>query len=605
MKHQIWPLVSIFFVFIFIYSSLTSNNPILLKNIKDDLIMDDKQENVFHFVQCSDIHFAHNKPERKTSFISLLNLLRDVIKPEFVLSTGDFVDSMYFLWLVKQNEVEFKDYRESLRIFNETFNKGNWFDIRGNHDNFGSSEHIDSPHNLFNKYSFNGNDFVNKRVFSFEHRKTFGSYKFIGYDASIRQPTPLHPHNFFGKFETDGLDNLEQELQRSKGYNYTITYSHYPTSIIYSKYSSTKKDLYTLKKEYKVLTHLSGHLHNGYGTLPYLKANFENAHLELEVQDFKSNNKYRILSFDHDIFSFVDLRYDQLPAILVTNPKDCRYLSNYEPLHRMIQSTHIRMFVFSKTQNVDIEVLIDDKKLNNPIIKGENNFYSIKWNPSDYQVGIHKIKVIANDTTSKNFIEYDFSLDGSIPSLNFQEFIGYAALYYYWSSFIQPIFLIIYCSILLSLIIGKAWYIYNTKTKKGSFDFTKMNFITRRILLFLSWDIVLVPYFLFLLSISLHLWEIYLFGIFELVHTYIPVLLFFIFISEFDKNSKIQIIVNIIFTLFIILRIFDCIWHLSHYSFEQILWPPSGLEFWIFTLIVIISREIWMRRKKSEYQPLN
>lgn len=607
MKHQIWPFIAISLVFIFGFTGyhfLTVGEPVQMKLHQNNLIMNEKQENVFHFVQCSDIHFAYNHPERTTNFQMLLKLLRDTVKPEFVISTGDFADSMYFLWLVKQTEKEFKDYQESLMLFNSTFNKDNWFDVRGNHDNYGSSPSIDSPDNLFNRYSFRGSDFIGKKVFSFEHNKSYGSYKFIGIDASITQPTPLHPHNFFGKFETDAMDRLENELVRSKRYNHTIMYGHYPLSIIYSKYSSSKKGIFQLLKEYNVLAYLSGHLHNALGLLPYLKAKFDKSHLELEVQDFKYNHKYRIMAIDHDIFSFVDVRHDQLPAILVTNPKDSRYLSEHEPLYRMAQSSHIRFFVFSQSQNVDIQIFIDNKKLEGPIIRGEQGFYTMKWNSSDYSLGLHKIKVFAKDSNLENFVEYDFSLDGSKPSLKFNELIGYIVLSYYWTSVVQAIFLIIYISILLLLIIGKAWHIYQTKYKKTSFDFSKMNFFTKRIVKFLGWDYVIIPYFLFLLLISLYLWEIYLFGIMELIHTYIPVLIFFIFISEFDKSSKLQIIVNILFSVYVIFRILDSIWHMVQYTFVQILWPLNGIEFWLFTLCVIIVREIWMRKKKTDFNPL-
>ena len=52
---------------------------------------------------------------------------------------------------------------------------------------------------------------------------------------------------------------------------------------------------------------------------------------------------YRVLAIDHDIFSFVDVRLNTWPIILITNPKDAHYvMPPHEPLGRMRKSTHIR-----------------------------------------------------------------------------------------------------------------------------------------------------------------------------------------------------------------------------------------------------------------------
>ena len=53
---------------------------------------------------------------------------------------------------------------------------------------------------------------------------------------------------------------------------------------------------------------------------------------------------YRVLAIDHDIFSFVDVRLNTWPIILITNPKDAHYvMPPHEPLGRMRKSTHIRL----------------------------------------------------------------------------------------------------------------------------------------------------------------------------------------------------------------------------------------------------------------------
>lgn len=53
--------------------------------------------------------------------------------------------------------------------------------------------------------------------------------------------------------------------------------------------------------------------------------------------------RYRVLAFDHDLLSFMDLKFQQWPAVLITNPKEAQYLHpGVEPLGRIQSSTHIR-----------------------------------------------------------------------------------------------------------------------------------------------------------------------------------------------------------------------------------------------------------------------
>lgn len=52
--------------------------------------------------------------------------------------------------------------------------------------------------------------------------------------------------------------------------------------------------------------------------------------------------------FDHDLFSFVDLKFDKWPVIVITNPKSALYSSpGHEPLGKIKASTHIRYELIS------------------------------------------------------------------------------------------------------------------------------------------------------------------------------------------------------------------------------------------------------------------
>ena len=57
---------------------------------------------------------------------------------------------------------------------------------------------------------------------------------------------------------------------------------------------------------------------------------------------------FRVAAIDHGLFSFIDVRLHEYPIILITNPKSSKfYMPGYEPIHRIEESTHIRVLVYS------------------------------------------------------------------------------------------------------------------------------------------------------------------------------------------------------------------------------------------------------------------
>lgn len=94
--------------------------------------------------------------------------------------------------------------------------------------------------------------------------------------------------------------------------------------------------------------YLCGHFHTLNGMVNEMYASHREGSLELEVGDFKDNRLFRVAAIDHGIFSFVDVKLNDYPIILITNPKSSKfYMPGYEPLHRIEESTHIRVLVYS------------------------------------------------------------------------------------------------------------------------------------------------------------------------------------------------------------------------------------------------------------------
>jgi hypothetical protein len=117
-------------------------------------------------------------------------------------------------------------------------------------------------------------------------------------------------------------------------------------------------------------------------------------------------SRFRILSFDHGIFSFKDFKFSSnveksAPIfILLTNPKNLQFKASFsrEPLDKMKQSTHIRFLVFSKNKITSAKVYIDNIFMGEaqPIqnTNGNSLLFALKWNPLFYAKGLHHIKIM-------------------------------------------------------------------------------------------------------------------------------------------------------------------------------------------------------------------
>ncbi|KAA8581951.1 hypothetical protein FQN60_008691 [Etheostoma spectabile] len=213
-----------------------------------------------------------------------------------------------------------------------------WIDIRGNHDAFNIIS-LDSVNNYYRS--------VFKKVGSFHyvHKTPFGNYSFVCADATLT-PGPKRPYNFFGILNQTQMDLLDTFRAESLKSNQSIWFGHYTTSTVVSP-SPGVRDMMR-----SAVAYLCGHLHTLGGLMPVLHSRHPQGTLELELGDWMDNR------------SFSDLRFEQWPAVLITNPKDAQYLHpGVEPLARIRRSTHIRILAFSEAPIKAVHVSVDGKPL--------------------------------------------------------------------------------------------------------------------------------------------------------------------------------------------------------------------------------------------------
>lgn len=559
------------------------------KDLKDNLVLGDKSDNLFHFVHISDTHYSIYVPERKTNFENFLTQMKDVIKPELIINTGDLTDNEGnpLIWRVQQYEKEWKDYQDSLSKFSHVFNETNYHDIRGNHDGYGEVKNGNET--MYYKYSMSGKNFFRNnqesRLYEFTHRKPFGKYRFIGMDSYVNVTT-LRPYHFFGQFEGEWVDQLKNKLKNTES-NHTILYGHYSFNTLYSYDFQSTIDLMSLSRSYKFICNLFGHLHNTYGFVPNgVQTKFDNGHLELEVLDYKSHHMYRVLAYDHDILSFIDIEINKYPVILITNPKNCRFLSELEPLHRMTRSTHIRIMILSPTRVQKVNVYIDGKEIGEAQNVRNSNLYVLRWIPERYSKGVHKIIVRASaDGNLNNFVEQEFSLDGTIPPP--QTIDQYKSRLLLLP--LNVVFQMLYISMLLPIISLLSVY---SLVSWMSDDYQPKEYIFNQFL-------KLARYYplthFFLLSFGfitiLLMYRLYLFGILWMIGTYGLMTLYFAFVAKEpnDPESRAMIIAHFISLLYSIVRIIDMLYVITLWKLEEMFFP-NGLEFFIICIIFIMNR---------------
>ncbi|KAJ4461971.1 putative transmembrane protein 62 [Paratrimastix pyriformis] len=310
-------------------------------------------DNLFWFVQVTDLSLSTTiNNSRRSDFESFLATTLPSIKPELVLVTGDIVQSVNNEGDTAVDLPAWRNYRDALinsGVLDPSHPCEFILDVQGEFDAFGMrfSPNGTTP---FVEYASCGPYYRPNQTLAtspythkFVVQKPYGQYGFLGVDMYGSNPfwvTSPRQLSDDGDIRPQARADVRAFLEADPVYNGSILYMH-PTVPSVNMVTNSFFDG-TVLPSTRLNAILNGHLRK-----PNTYRHAGRA-LELSLNAWRKPERwYRLAAFDHDLLSFTDVSYTTTEVvILITNPKDARFLTAREPLHRMAQSTHVRALVF-------------------------------------------------------------------------------------------------------------------------------------------------------------------------------------------------------------------------------------------------------------------
>ncbi|KAI6684312.1 hypothetical protein NL676_030225 [Syzygium grande] len=474
-------------------------------------------ESVVWVVQLSDLHFSVHHPLRAAHFKTHVAPALSLVNPSLVLVTGDLTDGKSKdLLTMKLNEEEWVEYRDVMEDVarRSGLHKSLFYDLRGNHDNFGVNVEGGSL-DFFSKYSINaelgrtGN--INSVTLQAGERK----HLFVGLDSTMSVST-RGPTNLFGHPTDQLLAELDSELSQWDSLTTRpvtkISFGHFPLS--FSATSSSGKSLRDIFLKHSLSAYLCGHLHTRFGKNlkrhhqssdrdSFLHNLFQlNIHQvptlwdqncsfgappykefwEWEMGDWRKSRAMRILAIDSGHVSYLDINFEsgvKETIIVPTFPLDSRFMSAALSHHRyecqyMVPSSYetIRALVFSvspiasvvarvyDSRDGDLSMVMEAHMTKHEGNASRGNFYSAVWNYrafEDPSPDRYWLQIKAIDMAGKSSLTElrPFSINGLTAQVSWT-WKEFSVMGCQWAGLYFPLFWSALCFMFSILLIPKA-----------------------------------------------------------------------------------------------------------------------------------------------------
>lgn len=358
----VFALSAFFFFPFFTMPALIAGDPYSAYYSKDN-------DKIFWFIQISDIHIGASGTQDSNNLRWIVTEAKNVIKPEFIVATGDLTDSTN--GGIIPNGPYLSEWTEYFQILsNAGMDENFYYDIPGNHDHYNDKNFVYYLNN-----SIQGRA-AGKTQVSWRKDFPFGSYHFIGVctagnDGARFSIFPAQNYGDHAGLDLTELDFIETELENNQDVELTLIFGHHPlkpTGNSADTYLTYGTSAFTsLMETYGVSAYSFGHTHQFNEELLkedlLLTPNSAGVYyLNVSSLGKATNNQYNIIAIDCNGISTTAQNVNTWPVVLITAPLDKNYGKNINPYAYNLTNLHlkpIRALVFDKLPVTQVRFRID------------------------------------------------------------------------------------------------------------------------------------------------------------------------------------------------------------------------------------------------------
>ena len=374
---------------------------------------DANSREIFWFIHASDLHIGARGTTDSSRLQWLVTTAKNVIKPEFIVATGDLTDSTNGNILGIPNgpyQAEWDQYKSILS--NAGMTSSFFYDIPGNHDAYSDR--------LFTYYLANSiqGGATGRTQVSWTRDFGYGKYHFLGVNSAGNDGRAFSLSFPYGDYA--GLDGTElafigDELAAHADAKLTLVFGHHPVSdtgqsddtwLFYGH-----QDFIRALDTYRASTYDYGHTHDYSQALftgnAYTGAMYNGGFHYYNVKSLgkDSGNYYSIVAIDSNGLSSVTPASNTWPVALITAPVDKYIGGAVNPYAYAVPArsdNFVRALVFDPSTSTQVSYRIDGGTAWNPMTRDAagSPVWQGVWNASSLAPGEHTIQVRAVSTST-------------------------------------------------------------------------------------------------------------------------------------------------------------------------------------------------------------
>lgn len=374
---------------------------------------DASSREIFWFIHASDLHIGTRGTTDSSRLQWLVTTAKNIIKPEFIVATGDLTDSTNGNLFGIPNgpyQAEWDQYKSILG--NAGMTKEFFFDIPGNHDAYSDR--------LFTYYLANSiqGRATNSTQLSWTRVFPYGEYHFIGVNSAGNDGRAFSVTSPYGDYA--GLDDAEikfisDELAAHAYAKLTLVFGHHPvtdtgqsddTWLFYGH-----QNFIRALDTYGVSAYNYGHTHdysqklftgNAY-TGPMYNGGLHYYNVRSLGKD--SGSYYSIVAIDSNGLSSVTPASNTWPVALITAPVDKYIGGAVNPYAYTVPASSdnfVRALVFDSSTSTQVSYRIDSGTTWYPMncVATNSPIWQGTWDASGLPEGEHTIQVRAVSTAT-------------------------------------------------------------------------------------------------------------------------------------------------------------------------------------------------------------